>query len=90
MQWLRRSIRKWITTDPNLEKIVPVRGIWNCDIDGDPMRFQIFRANGGTVVQTTVYDRVKDRSYHKLHIITDDKDLGIEIGKIITMEALRG
>jgi hypothetical protein len=60
------------------------------ELDGEPLRFNVFRANGGTVVQTHVYDRQKDRSFQQLHIIGHDEDLGASIGKIITMESLRG
>jgi hypothetical protein len=42
------------------------------------------------VVETRTYDRVKDRNNNQLHIITDDKDLGKELGRIITLEVLRG
>lgn len=59
-------------------------------LDSDKgIRFQVYKANGGMVVETSMYDRHKDRHHNSLHIITDDKDLGTEIGKIITMESLK-
>lgn len=58
-------------------------------IDGNGMNFTVFRANGGHVIETRRYDRKRDHSDHSLHIITDDKDLGEEIGRIITFEHLR-
>lgn len=51
--------------------------------------FQIYFAQGGRVIQTRRYDRVKDRSHISLYIVTEDQDLGQEIDKIITMESLR-
>ena len=36
-----------------------------------------------------LYDTRKDRNENELHIITEDKDLGEELGKIITFESLR-
>jgi hypothetical protein len=56
----------------------------------EPIRFSVYRASGGMVVETRTYDRVKDRNINQLHIITDDKDLGKELGRIITLEVLRG
>jgi len=56
----------------------------------EPMRLSIYRANGGTVVETRVYDRHKDRSQNQLHIVGHDEDLGHSLAKIITMESLRG
>jgi hypothetical protein len=56
----------------------------------DPMRLSIYRANGGTVVETRTYDRHKDRNQTQLHIVSHDEDLGRSLAKIITMESLRG
>jgi hypothetical protein len=50
---------------------------------------KVYRASGGTVIETNMYDQVKDREHRGLFVVTDDKDLGQELGKIITMENLR-
>jgi len=86
----RRWIRNWLNNfdqDVLSEKLSVSR---DERIDTDPMVLKIYRASGGTVVETRKYDRVKDRSHNQLHIITHDQDLGDSIGKIITMESLRG
>jgi hypothetical protein len=57
--------------------------------DGDCIRFKVFRANGGTVIQTEQYDNRHDRHHRNLHVIVDGQDLGKELGKIITFESLR-
>jgi hypothetical protein len=56
----------------------------------EPIRLSIYRATGGMIVETRVYDRQKDRSQNQLHIVSHDEDLGHSIAKIITMESLRG
>ena len=59
-------------------------------LDSDKgIRFQVYKANGGMVVETSMYDRHKDRHHNSLHIITDEQDLGKELAKIITMETLK-
>lgn len=58
-------------------------------IEGNGMTFTVYRANGGHVIETRTYNRKTDESDHSLHIITEDKDLGAELGQIITFEALR-
>ena len=59
-------------------------------LDSDKgIRFQVYRANGGMVVETNMYDQHKDRHNRGLYIITDEQDLGKEIAKIITMESLK-
>jgi hypothetical protein len=58
-------------------------------IDSHGMNFTVYRANGGHIIETRKYDKRHDSNNHSLHIVTDDKDLGEEIGKIITFENLR-
>jgi hypothetical protein len=41
------------------------------------------------VIETRQYDRKRDENNIGLHIVTDDRDLGEEIGKIITYQNLR-
>jgi hypothetical protein len=92
MRWLKRRLWNWISSDDvetlSTNKISSVRA--SNELDGEPIRFNIFRANGGTVVQTYVYDRQRDRNNNQLHIIGHDQDIGECLGKIITMESLRG
>jgi len=51
--------------------------------------FKVYKATGGTIIETSFYDRQKDREITSLHVITEDKDIGVELGKIITMETLK-
>jgi hypothetical protein len=98
MRWLKRRLLNWLNSDDNEVEYVTSKRHRNSivaardstELDGEPIRFNIFRANGGTVVQTHVYDRQKDRSFQQLHIVGHDQDLGESINKIITMESLRG
>jgi hypothetical protein len=53
------------------------------------IHFVIYGANGGHIVETSKYDRVKDRHHTGLHIIRDEDDIGQEISKIFTLESLR-
>jgi hypothetical protein len=92
MRWLKQRLRNWINSDDvetlSINKLATTRD--RHELDGEPLRFNIFRANGGTVVQTYVYDRQRDRSNTQLHIVGHDQDLGECLGKIVTMESLRG
>lgn len=53
------------------------------------IRFTVHIANGGRVIETHKYDRLKDRNQNGLYVITNDQDFGKEIDKIITMESLK-
>ena len=92
MRWLKRRLRNWINSEDvetiSSNKLVSARD--RHELEGEPIRFNIFRANGGTVVQTYIYDRQRDRSNTQLHIVRHDQDLGESLNKILTMESLRG
>ena len=53
------------------------------------IQFTVYNANGGRVIETRRYDRMKDRSTSGLYVITSDQEFGKEIDKIITMESLK-
>lgn len=65
-------------------------------IHSNSMNFSIYRASGGYVIETrfhtnddTQTKRHGSEPEYSLHIITDDKDLGQEISRIITFEKLK-
>ena len=86
----KQRVRNWLMNDAD-ELNYPSISV---DSDGPNIQSQGFRLNvysagGGTIIETTKYDRQKDDHRHSLHVVTDDKDLGEELAKIITMESLR-
>jgi hypothetical protein len=61
------------------------------DFESDEgLNMQVFKAIGGRIVSFNHYDRKTDRSNRKVYIITDEQDFERELGKIITMESMRG
>ena len=58
-------------------------------LQGDGMNFTVYRADGGFVVEYNYYDKQKDKSYHNLHIVTENQDLGEALGKIVVFENVR-
>lgn len=58
-------------------------------LDSPAVRFKMFRASGGTIIETSIYDDHKDRHINGLYVLTNDKNIGEEIGKILTMESLK-
>ncbi len=87
---LKQRIRNWIMDDSDDYS----GNVISVDSDGPNIQSQGFRLNvygaaGGTIVATTKYDRQKEDHRHSLHVVTDDKELGEELAKIITLESLR-
>jgi hypothetical protein len=98
MNWLKLKLRNWANSAQDIYECEPINMVTSNPIgigrgpslDSDKgIRFQVYKATGGTVIETSFYDRHKDRHNNSLHVITDDQDLGKEIGKIITMETLK-
>ena len=86
----KQKLRNWLMNDDddNYGATITIDdGSPNLSSQG--FRLNIYGASGGTIVETTKYDRKHDENRNSLHVITDDKDLGEELGKIITMEQLR-
>jgi hypothetical protein len=86
----RQKLRNWLMSD---DYETDYSGnIVSCDersLSSEGMKFELFKANGGYIVETRYYDSKSDRHHNKLHIIKDENDIGDELGKIITMESLR-
>ena len=104
MNWLKKRLRNWVNTDTveidYIESSMTSKHhnrrnglVTSSEPDAlgtEPLRLSIYRANGGMIVETRVYDRQKDRNQNQLHIVSHDDDLGRSLAKIITMESLRG
>ena len=58
-------------------------------ISQNGIRFTVYKATGGVVIETQMYEDRTDRNRNTLYVVTSDKDIGSEIGKIITLEALK-
>ena len=97
MKWLKRRLQNWLNSsdiesmakNANSHRGLAVQSDSE-SLSSEPLRLSIYRANGGTIVETRQYDRQKDRSQNQLHIVSHDEDLGHSLAKIITMESLRG
>ena len=89
LSWQQR-LRNWFNRDleDDLES-VGVQDTEGARLSSEGMRFQLYRASGGYVVETRIYDHKNDRNDTKMYVITEEQDVGHEIGKIITMESLR-
>ena len=89
MRWLKRKLRNWINSDDILSSAsLVVRESISHDY-GEPFRFTISKANGGTIISTTRYNRKTDRNDGDVYIITDEQNLSDEVGKIVSMEMLK-
>ena len=86
---IRERIRNWLMKDNDECELVYAEDCEGVDLHSQGFRLQVYGASGGTIVETTKYDQKKDENRHSLYVVTEDKDLGEELAKIITMEQLR-
>lgn len=90
-RWLARMVRETNNYESKMAQPKPVATdslteSLNAD---NAIRFNLYIANGGKVIETHRYDRKTDRGSTGLYVISNNADLGQEIEKIITMEGLR-
>ena len=88
---LKQKIRNWLMNDEpdDYESMTLSIDDINPSLESNGFRLQVYKAKGGVIVETRNYDPRKDENRNSLYVVTEDKDLGSEIGKIITMENLR-
>ena len=86
---IKERIRNWLLKDADAAELVYAEDSDGPEIQSQGFRLNVYGASGGTIVETTKYDQKKDENRHSLYVVTEDKDLGQELAKIITMEQLR-
>lgn len=55
----------------------------------EPMRFTVYNAQGGKILETRTYDKRNDRWNSSLHVIENNENFGDAIGKIVFLEMLK-
>lgn len=95
--WIRHKLHNFIFPSENNAIGIPTpRGLTkarhNSGFDEDshePMRFTVYNANGGKILETRTYDKRNDRWDSSLHVIENSENFGDAIGKIVFMEMLK-
>ena len=59
------------------------------DLASEPIQFKMYKAAGGWAIEFRQYDNRNDRMDTSLYVVNDEEELGNNISKIITMEALK-
>ena len=99
MKWfdkwfLKKCKQAWENSRDQPEEISALkvgRTISAADIETDEgLNITVRAAIGGRIVSFRHYDRQKDRNYWKTYVIPEDLDFERELGKMITLESMRG
>ncbi|MEN6293383.1 MAG: hypothetical protein ABFD07_15390 [Methanobacterium sp.] len=96
MKWFKKLISKWneegneLRWNPGNTTAELAVSSNHKGVDARGFELKVCKARGGTVIETASYDSARDRFHRGLYVVTDEQDLGEELGKIITAENLRG
>jgi len=97
MKWLKRLIWQWNQEGQEIveyDDSKPIRSkltIRGNDIDADEgLNITVRKAIGGRIVTFRHYDSKTDRHNHRLYVIQEELDFERELGKMITLESMRG
>lgn len=89
MRKIKRWIRNWLSERDDLIRMQDIQTSAVKQLESQGFQLKVIAANGGTIVETEKFDHKADRYFRSTYIVTDDKVLGDELAKIITMEQLR-
>jgi hypothetical protein len=96
--WIRRKLHSflWPEDQPvayddhrKMATISSARHHHSLGSENEPLRFTVYNASGGKIVEISHYDQRADRHHTSLHIITSDEDFGESLGKIAFLEVLK-
>lgn len=95
--WIRRKLHSflWPEDQPigydgsKMATITSARHHHSLSSENEPLRFTVYNASGGKIVEVSHYDQKRDRHDTSLHIIGSDEDFGESLGKIAFIELLK-
>lgn len=88
MNWLRRAIRNWLQQEEPVqlrETVVSSRDTPR----QDGLNFCLYRAVGGHVLETRIYNNKTDRNEGTLYMIYEDQDFAKQVAQAIMLEQMK-
>jgi hypothetical protein len=91
-RYLFRKLRDAGSEPEDGPSVKPARLVASRDVGGDDegLNITVRTAVGGKIVSFRHYDQRSDRNYWKTYIIPEELDFERELGKMITLESMRG
>jgi hypothetical protein len=87
--WLRNKVLNFLDGRSN-EASMPISVHESNTADIEGMRFTVMPARGGTIIQVRTYDRRNDESNFVTYVIPEGDDISEEVGRIVSMELMKG
>ena len=99
MKWLKRWLARAVVEgheDSDRAELVYCNAVTSKlsvgrDVESDDgLNITVRKAIGGRIVTFRHYDAKTDRHHHRLYVIPEELDFERELGKMITLESMRG
>lgn len=87
MNWLRAKLRDWLH-GPYVSEVVKASHIGSVNAKTS-LRFTIYPASGGYVIEHSKQDRYKDSEGPELTIVNHGEDIGKTVEHLLALESLR-
>lgn len=88
MNWLRRVIRNWLQQEEPIqlrETVVSARDT----VNQQGMNFSLYRAVGGHILESRIYNRKTDSNEGTLYMIHEDQDFAKQVAQAIMLEQIK-
>lgn len=88
MNWLRRAVRNWLQQEEPImlkETVVSSRET----VNQQGMNFSLYRAVGGHVLESRIYNQKIDRTEGTLYMIHEDEDFAKQVAQAIMLEQMK-
>jgi len=87
MNWLRRAVRNWLNQEEpvQLETVIAARE----SPRQEGLNFFLYRAVGGHVLESRIYNNKTDRSEGTLYMIHEDQDFATQVAQSIMLEQMK-
>ena len=87
MNWVRRIIRNWLQQEEpiKLETVIAARD----NINQQGMNFSLYRAVGGHILESRIYNSKTDRHEGTLYMIHEDQDFAKQVAQAIMVEQMK-
>lgn len=89
MNWLRAKLRDWLNGPYISEVKASHRGDIGSVNAKTSLRFTIYPASGGYVIEHSKQDRYKDSEGPELTIVNHGEDIGKTVEHLLALESLR-
>lgn len=89
MNWLRAKLRNWLNGPYVSEVKSSLRGDTSSVNAKTSLRFTIYPASGGYVIEHYKQDRYKDSEGPELTIVNHGEDIGRTVEHLVALESLR-